>query len=88
MPCSSVLGSLDNHMRVSARLDEERAKKLKQLQSLKGESASDVLNHAVDLLYAQRTVGARDKLKALLSSDFIGCTSGPEDLADRYKDYL
>ena len=79
-------------------LDEERAKKLKQLQSLTGQSTSDVLKRALDLLFAQHVGGgavssaetavARDKLDALLSSDFIGCAAGPDDLADRYKDYL
>ena len=85
-------------MRVSAMLDEERAKKLKQLQSLMGQSASDVLKRALDLVYAQNvgaeaassaeTAHARDKLDALLSSDFIGCAAGPGELADQYKDYL
>ena len=75
-------------MRVNARLDDERTEKLKQLQSLTGRSASDVLKRALDLLYAQQTSHARDRLDALLSSDFIGCADGPEDLADRYKDYL
>ncbi|MDE0444649.1 MAG: hypothetical protein OXL38_21400 [Gammaproteobacteria bacterium] len=75
-------------MRVSVRFDEERARKLKQLQSFTGQSASNVLSRAVDLLYAQRVAKARDKIEALLSSDFIGCTAGPEDLADRSKDYL
>lgn len=85
-------------MRVSAVLDEERAKKLKQLQSLTGQSTSDVLKRALDLFCAQHVRGgavssaeiahAGDKLKALLSSDFIGCAAGPDDLADQYKDYL
>ncbi len=75
-------------MRVNARLDDARTEKLKQLQSLTGQSASDVLKRALDLLYARQVSDTRDKLDALLSSDFIGCADGPEDLADHYKDYL
>ena len=75
-------------VRVNARLDDERTEKLKQLQSLTGQSASDVLKFALDLLYAQQTSHAQDKLDALLSSDFIGCADGPEEFAGRYKDYL
>jgi len=75
-------------VRVNARLDDERAEKLKQLQSLTGQSASDVLKRALDLMYARQVASARKKLDALLSSDFIGCADGPEDLANQYKDYL
>ena len=75
-------------MRVNARLDDKRAEKLKQLQSLTGQSASDVLKRALDLMYARQVADASDKLDALLSSDFIGCANGPEDLADQYKDHL
>lgn len=73
-------------MRVS--LDDERTEKLKQLQSLTGQSASDVLKRAIDLMYARQAARARGRLDALLSSDFVGCAEGPEDLADQYKDYL
>lgn len=75
-------------MRVNARLDNERTEKLKQLQSLTGQSASDVVKRALDLMYARQIAHARGKLGALLSSDFIGCADGPEDLAGQYKEYL
>lgn len=78
----------DSNVRVNARLDDERTEKLRQLQSLTGQSASDVLKRALDLMYARQVTHAREKLDALLSSDFIGCADGPEDLADHYKDYL
>ena len=75
-------------MRVNPRLDDERAEKLKQLQSLTGQSASDVLKRALDLMYARQVTHDLEKLGALLSSDSIGCAVGPEELADHYKDYL
>lgn len=75
-------------MRINARLDDERADKLKQLQSLTRLSASEIVKRAIDLLHGQQVRRSRERLDALLSSDFVGCVEGPEDLADRYKDYL
>lgn len=78
----------DFNVRVSARLDCERAEKLQRLQSLTGRSASDVVRRALDLMYAREVTHAREKLDTLLSSEFIGCADGPEDLADHHKGYL
>jgi len=75
-------------MRINARLDDDRVKKLKQLQSLTQLSASEIVKRAIDLLYRQQAGRPREKLNALLSSDFVGCAEGPEDLATRYKHYL
>lgn len=75
-------------MRINARLDDDRVEKLKQLQSLTQLSASEIVKRAIDLLYQQQAGRPREKLNALLSSDFVGCAEGPEDLATRYKHYL
>lgn len=75
-------------MRVNARLDDERAEKLKQLQSLTRLSTSEIVKCAIDLLHRQQVRRSRERLDALLSSNFVGCAEGPEDLADRYKQYL
>ena len=75
-------------MRVSARLDDERAEKLRQLQSLTRLSASEIVKRAIDLLHRYQSERSRDKLDALLSSDFADCANGPADLASQYKRYL
>ncbi len=75
-------------MRVNARLDDERAEKLRQLQSLTRLSTSEIVKRAIDLLYRQQAGRSRDKLDALLSSNFVGCAEGSEDLASQYKRYL
>lgn len=75
-------------MRVNARLDDERATKLAQLQSMTGSSVSDVLKRAIDNLHREQVVRSRGKLDGLTSSDFIGCAEGPPDLADDYKRYI
>ena len=75
-------------MRVNARLDDERSEKLRQLQSLTRLSTSEIVKRAIDLLHRQQVGRSRDKLDALLSSDFVGCAEGPADLASQYKHYL
>ncbi len=75
-------------MRINARLDDERAEKLKQIRSLTRLSVSEIVKQAIDLFYRQQTERPREKLDALLSSDFVGCAAGPEDLASRYKQCL
>ena len=75
-------------MRINARLDDERAEKLRQLQSLTRLSTSEIVKRAIDLLHRQQAGRSRDKLDALLSSDFVGCAKGPADLASQYKRYL
>ncbi len=72
-------------MRINAILDDERAEKLRQLQSLTRPSASEIVKRAIDLLHRYQSERSRDKLDALLSSDFVGCAEGPADLASRYK---
>ena len=75
-------------MRINARLDDDRVEKLKQLQSLTRLGVSEIVKRAIDLLYRQQAGRSRDKLDALLASDFVGCAEGPEDLASQYKQYL
>ena len=75
-------------MRINARLDDDRAEKLRQLQTLTQLGASEIVKRAIDLLYRQHADRSREKLDALLSSDFVGCSEGPPDLASRYKQYL
>lgn len=76
-------------MRVAAELDDERAAKLRRLQSLTQMSAAEIVRQGIDLLDGQQEDRCRERLDAILSSDFVGCLEdGPEDLASNYKDYL
>ena len=75
-------------MRINARLDDERAEKLSRLQVSTRLGTSEIVKRAIDLLYRQQTERSRNKVDDLLSSDFIGCAEGPEDLASNYKHYL
>ncbi len=75
-------------MRINARLDDDRAEKLRQLQTSTRLGTSEIVRRAIDLLHRQRTENSRRKMDDLLSSDFVGCAEGPEDLASDYKRYL
>lgn len=75
-------------MRISARLDDHRAEKLRQLRISTQSSISETVRRAIDLLHRQQVKRSRKKVDGLLSSDFVGCAEGPEDLASNYKQYL
>lgn len=75
-------------MRVNASLDEARAAKLQQLQSSLGVSTSEIIGRALDALHKEQCEDGGAKTQALLSSDFVGCADGPEDLSSRYKQNL
>lgn len=75
-------------MRISARLDDHRAEKLRQLRISTQSSISETVRRAIDLLHRQQVKRSRKKVDGLLSSDFVGCAEGPEDLASNCKQYL
>lgn len=75
-------------MRISARLDDHRAEKLRQLRISTQSSISETVRRAIDLLHRQQVKRSRKKVDGLLSSDFVGCAEGPEDLASNYNQYL
>ena len=75
-------------MRINARLDSEHSKKLEQLRKHYNLSVSDVVKQAIDAMYAQQINESKTKLEALLASEFISCSEGPEDLSSNYKNYL
>lgn len=76
-------------MRVTAQLDEERTAKLRRLQSLTQLSAAEIVRQGIDLLDSRESELCRERLDAILASDFVGCLKdAPEDLASNYKAYL
>ena len=75
-------------MRINARLDDDRAEKLRQLRASTRLGTSEIVKRAIDLLHRQQELRSRAKIDDLLSSDFVGCAEGPEDLASNYKRYL
>lgn len=76
------------NVRINARLDSMRERKLRDLQARMGFTASEAVKLGLDLLYSQQLGQPKARLEALLSSDLIGCADGPADLATEYKRYL
>jgi hypothetical protein len=75
-------------MRINARLDEERSRKLDYLMHVTGSGVSEILRRAIDVYY-HRVRERDDKSAALLTkSGLIGCAEGPEDLSENYKEEL
>ena len=72
-------------MRINVRLDPSRERKLREIQSQIGLAASEAVRQGLDLLHGQQCAKPKDRIDALLASDFIGCTDGPVDLAEQYK---
>jgi hypothetical protein len=75
-------------MRINARLDEDRKRKLEYLMRATGSRVSDIVKQAIDALYerAERSRGRPEKL--LTSSGFVGCGESREELSVQYKDEL
>ncbi|MGA8262622.1 MAG: hypothetical protein WB783_20630 [Arenicellales bacterium] len=75
-------------MRINARLDENRSRKLGYLKRITGAGVSDILKLAIDVYYDQMKQTRGDPAALLRQSGFVGCGSGPADLSERYKEEL
>lgn len=75
-------------IRINARLTGEDAKRFAELQKREGLSASDLLREALREYHAARARPRADAAALLARSGFVGSFDGPEDLSERYKDYL
>ena len=67
---------------------DDRAEKLSRRRASTQLGITEIVRRAIDLLHRQRVKRSRKKIDGLLSSDFVGCAEGPEDLASNYKQYL
>ena len=73
-------------MRINARLDESRSRKLEFLSRATDLSTSDIVKQAIDVYYDQ-VRGQRPRPAEVLSnSGFIGCGEASSDLSERYKE--
>ena len=74
--------------RINARIDEELAAKLDELEKLTGKSTSAILKLALDAYYdGMRNTPDRAR-RALVAAGFVGCAEGEPDLSVRYKSAL
>ncbi len=68
--------------RINARIDAALATKLTELQQRTGQSTTEILQVALERYY-ESVHRVNDPAQALQS--FIGCASGPRELAANYK---
>ena len=73
-------------MRVNARLDEMRARKLEFLMEEQQSGVTEVIKSAIDMAYASRRQKTRKK-RPILDS-LVGVAEGSRDLSTRSKKYL
>lgn len=70
--------------RINARLDDELAEKLAEIERITGQGTSTIIKLALDAYMERlRTTTANHAL-----SEFIGCAEGDADLATDYKELL
>lgn len=75
-------------IRINARLTGDDAKRFVELQKREGLSASDLLREALREYHAAHSRSRAAASKLFAASGFIGGGEGPDDLSERYKDYL
>ena len=75
-------------MRINARLDDSRARKIVYLTSSTKLSVSEIVKRAIDLYYERVQREASKGAQLLESGGFVGCAEGPSDLSESYKEEL
>ena len=73
-------------MRINARLDESRSRKLEFLSRATDLSTSDIVKQAIDVYYDQVRGQRPLPAEVLSNSGFIGCGETSPDLSERYKE--
>ena len=74
--------------RINARVEQEYIDKLEVLKNQQHSSITQVLKMAIDEYYASHVLRATAQREALLSSGFIGCAEGDENLSESYKEAI
>jgi hypothetical protein len=75
-------------MRINARLDEERARKLRYLERATGESVTGVVRSAIDAYYREVEDRQTGSVARFEEVGFIGCAEGDPDLSGRHDKIL
>lgn len=74
-------------MRITARIDESYAQKLKTIQQITHLNTTEIIKQALDLLYEKTELTAKEKNQKLLSK-LAGIGNGPKDGSVNYKKYV
>ena len=74
-------------MRITARIDDFYAQKLRTIQQITHLNTTEIIKQALDLLYEKTELTGKEKNQKLLQM-LAGTAEGPEDLSVNYKEYL
>lgn len=75
-------------MRISARLDEDHARKLSSLASATHQGTTEILKAAIDVYYQQIVASRPRPAEILQAAGFVGCADGLPNLSETYKEEL
>ena len=73
-------------MRINARLDESRSRKLEFLSRATDLSTSDIIKQAIDVYYEQVRSRRPSAADVLNGSGFVGCGEASPDFSSSYKE--
>jgi len=74
-------------MRITVRIDDSYEQKIKVIQQRTQLNTTDVIKQAIDLMYEQAELNAKEKNRELLAK-LAGIGHGPEDGSVNYKRYV
>jgi hypothetical protein len=74
-------------MRITVRIDDSYEQKIKVIQQRTQLNTTDVIKQAIDLMYEQAELNAKEKNRELLAK-LAGIGHGPEDGSVNYKRYI
>lgn len=75
-------------MRINARLDEVRTRKLQYLRNVMQTGISEVVKQAIDLCYDKVKETHPSPAQLLQSTGFVGCGEASPHLSEAYKGEL
>ena len=75
-------------MRISARLDKDRSRKLAFLAAATNLGKTAILQKAIDVYYEKVNTAQRRPADILNRTGFVGCAEGPEEFSEQYKEDL
>lgn len=75
-------------MRVNARLDQDRSRKLAMLRQITELKVSEIVKRAIDVYYDQVKGTQASPAEILTAAGFVGCARTDPDLSETYKDRL
>ncbi len=75
-------------MRINARLDPDRSRKLDFLLRMTDQKISEIIKRAIDSYYEQVRRSRPRPAEILTAAGFVGSAKADPDLSARYKDRL